>query len=123
MYFYFCRFFTQVSILLLECEYYYYLCQKVGKNLSGLQRKIEMCDVVAGWKWSGWCERGHTAVPFCGHSEVEATDCLQHVSLLSALSTAPQQQDLVLAVDDALGLVRTLIAIEVTEAFGCSELA
>lgn len=70
-----------------------------------------------------WCERARTAAPFCGQSEVEPTDCLQYVSLLSAVSTAPQQQDLVLAVDDALGLVWTLIAIEVAEAFGCSELA
>lgn len=61
--------------------------------------------------------------PFCGHREVEPADCLQYVSLLSSVSTASQQQDLVLAVDDALSLVRTLIAIEVTEAFGCRQLA
>lgn len=70
-----------------------------------------------------WCECAHTIAPFCGHSEVEPTDCLQYISLLFTVSAAPQQQDLVLAVDDALGLVRTLIAIEVTEAFGCSKLA
>lgn len=61
--------------------------------------------------------------PFCAQSEVELADGFQCVSLLSSVSCASQQLDLVLAVDDTLGLVWTLTPIQMAQVSGCSELA
>lgn len=65
----------------------------------------------------------HMHTPFCAQREVELADGFQYFSLLSSVSFASQQLDLVLTVDDALGLVWKLTLIQTAQTSCCTELA